>query len=89
MSEFERYTAVTDGMATIINVISYSNHLEDLYLEQPSSVIVELREALIEMYRKVLKFLSKAIPFYDEGGFSTQKAYLFLQCRFELCLQSF
>jgi hypothetical protein len=73
ISEFDRYDAVSEGMVTITNAISYSDHLEDLYLDKPSLVMIEFREAITNTYGNVLKFLSTAMGFYSKYGFSAYK----------------
>lgn len=65
--EQQTFDAILEGMERISNLISRYAIFEDLYLHPQLKSYTGLEAALTELYRRVLKYLSKAKRFYSKS----------------------
>src|ERR1700722_13408879 len=65
--EQQTFGAVLEGMERISNLISRCAIFEDLYLHPQLRSYTGLEKALTELYRRVLRYLSKAKRFYSKS----------------------
>lgn len=67
LTDHQTFGAVVEGMERISNLISRYAIFEDLYLNPELKSYDGLERALIELYLRIFKYLSKAIKFYKKG----------------------
>jgi HD superfamily phosphohydrolase len=67
IAEQQTFDAILEGMERISNLISRYAIFEDLYLHPQLKSYTGLERALTELYRRVLKYLSKAKRFYSKS----------------------
>jgi hypothetical protein len=58
--ERDQYEAVSGGMVTVTEVICYYVEFEPLYLRGELDVVKRLKEAVVDVYSNVLRFLALA-----------------------------
>ena len=74
LTDHKTFGAIVEGMECISNLISRYAIFEDLYLNPELKSYDGLERALVELYLRIFKYLSKAIKFYKE--WATSKSQL-------------
>ena len=64
IADIQQYTVVLEGMEQVSKTVTYYHVVERLYLLEQKETTNKLKEAILDLYTKVLRFLIEAKLFY-------------------------